>query len=74
MPGYPMGFLIRIAGVLQSMVGVVSFNRSLTQAITCGSFNTVSLVLNAKHQIRAAGSCCLAMDLVDYLDSLLLPD
>jgi hypothetical protein len=30
------------------MVVFVSFNRSLTQAIMCGSFNIVSLFLNAK--------------------------
>jgi hypothetical protein len=69
-----MGFLIRIAEILQSMVGFVSFNRSLTQEVTCGSFNIVSLFLNTKHQIRAVGPCCLAMDLVAYLDGLLLSD
>jgi hypothetical protein len=40
----------------------------------CGSFNIVSLYLNAKHQIRAIAPCCLAMNLVAYLDGLLLPD
>jgi hypothetical protein len=66
------------SGILQflweSSPGLVRVNRSLTQEVTCGSFNIVSLFLNTKHQIRAVGSCCLAMDLVADLDGLLLSD